>query len=134
MRHYPANSPEAAARIVAMVLISDGHVCRSELAQLEEMDLPGELGLAPAAMPVIVQTLCEDLLMAAPLSGSLAGSVDADLLAALMAEITDLDLQRKVVQLALAAAAADAHLSDGEAAMLEAVRRQWPEAMPLAIA
>ena len=30
MRSYPRNSPEAAARIVALVLISDGHVCSSE--------------------------------------------------------------------------------------------------------
>ncbi|URI08521.1 TerB family tellurite resistance protein [Aquincola tertiaricarbonis] len=134
MRHYPANSPEAAARIVALVLISDGHVCRSELALLEEMDLPGELGLRADAMPAIVQTLCEDLLTAAPHGAGLGSSVDADLLGALMRDITDLSLQRKVVQLALAAAAADAHLSDGEEAMLEAVRRHWPQAMPLAIA
>jgi hypothetical protein len=30
MRSYSRNSPEAAARIVALVLIADGHVCRSE--------------------------------------------------------------------------------------------------------
>ncbi|WP_348753653.1 TerB family tellurite resistance protein [uncultured Aquincola sp.] len=134
MRHYPANSPEAAARIVALVLISDGHVCRSELALLEEKDLPGELGLPADAMPAIVQALCEDLLMAAPHGAGLAGSVDAELLGALMRDVTDLPLQRKVVQLALAAAAADAHLSDGEQTMLEAVRRHWPQAMPLAFA
>jgi len=30
MRTYPRNSPQAAARILALVLISDGHVSRSE--------------------------------------------------------------------------------------------------------
>ena len=35
MRTYPRNSPEAAARIVALVLISDGHVCRSEIETLQ---------------------------------------------------------------------------------------------------
>ncbi len=30
LKNYPLNSPEAAGRIVALVLMSDGHVCRSE--------------------------------------------------------------------------------------------------------
>lgn len=131
MRSYPRNSPEAAARILALVMISDGHVCRSELATLQALDLHGELGLPPDALPAVVQTLCEDLLMA---TGGLAEGVDSGLLQALMSEIDDPDLQRKVLQLCLAAAAADAHLSDGEAVMLDAVRRHWPQAVPVAVA
>ncbi|MDH4418178.1 MAG: TerB family tellurite resistance protein, partial [Acidovorax sp.] len=34
MRSYPRNSPEAVARIIALLLISDGHVSRSELDAL----------------------------------------------------------------------------------------------------
>jgi uncharacterized protein (UPF0548 family) len=63
MRSYPRNTPEAAARIVALVLIADGHVCRSEFEVFEILDGPRELGLAPGSLPRIVQTLCEDLLM-----------------------------------------------------------------------
>jgi hypothetical protein len=37
MRSYPRNSPEAAARIVALVLICDGHVCRSEVETLHRL-------------------------------------------------------------------------------------------------
>ena len=47
MRSYPRNSPEAAARIVALVLISDGHVCRSEIETLHRLQIERELGLAP---------------------------------------------------------------------------------------
>lgn len=42
-----SNSPEAAARILALVMISDGHVCRSELAALQSLGLPAQLGLYP---------------------------------------------------------------------------------------
>ena len=63
MRTYPRNSPEAAARIVALVLISDGHVCRSEVEALNQLDGARDLGLEPDNMPGIVQTLREDLLM-----------------------------------------------------------------------
>lgn len=34
MHSYPKNSPEAAARVIALLLISDGHVSRSEMDAL----------------------------------------------------------------------------------------------------
>ena len=51
MRSYPRNSPEAAARIVALVLVADGHVCRSEFDALNQLDATGQLGLDPDAFP-----------------------------------------------------------------------------------
>jgi|SRR5882762_2694647 len=69
MRSYPRNSQEAAARIVALVLISDGHVSQSEFDTLERPDASRELGLEPGALPCILQTLCEGLLLGAYVSG-----------------------------------------------------------------
>jgi hypothetical protein len=69
MRTYPCNSPEAAARIVALVLIADGHVCRSEFDAMNQLDAHAELGLPPDTLPRVVHTLCEDLLMWAYASG-----------------------------------------------------------------
>jgi hypothetical protein len=125
MRSYPRNSPEAAARIVALVLIADGHVCRSEFDALNQLDGPRELGLDPDGLPRIVQTLCEDLLMGDTGSGSMLGGVDDDALASLMAEVDEPVLQRKVLRLAVAAAQGDRHLADGETLVLEAARRHW---------
>lgn len=125
MRTYPRNSPEAAARIVALVLIADGHVCRSEFDVFEQLDGPRELGLQADSLPRVVQTLCEDLLMGDPGSGSMLGAVDDAALASLMAEVDEPVLQRKVMRLATAAARADRHLADGEALVLEAARRYW---------
>jgi hypothetical protein len=76
MRTYPRNSPEAAARLVALVLISDGHVCRSEVEALQQLRIEPELGLAPGAFAQVLHTLCEDLLTGAYGSGSLMCSVD----------------------------------------------------------
>ncbi len=125
MRAYPRNSPEAAARIVALVLIADGHVCRSEIDALSQLDAPRELGLDPDGLRRIVQTLCEDLLMGDAGSGSMMASVDDSALASLMAEVDEPALQRKVLRLAVAAARADEHLADGETLVLEAARRHW---------
>ncbi|MFN7725841.1 MAG: TerB family tellurite resistance protein [Rubrivivax sp.] len=126
MRSYPRNSPEAAARIVALVLISDGHVCRSEFDILRQLGAEQALGLEPQLLPHIVHTLCEELLAYGYETGSLMANVDDQTLASLMAEVTDPTLQRKVLQLCLAAAAADGHLADGETVVVEAARRHWP--------
>lgn len=125
MRSYPRNSPEAAARIVALVLIADGNVCRSEFDTLNQLDAPRELGLEPDGMPRIVQSLCEDLLMGAHSGGCMMAGVDASALESLMAEVDEPALQRKVLRLAVAAALANQHLADGEALVLAAARRQW---------
>jgi hypothetical protein len=126
VRSYPHNSPEAAARIVALVLISDGHVCSSEFDILKQLGAEHELGLEPQLLPHIVHTLCEELMASGYASGSLIDNVDDSTLAALMAEISDPVLQRTVLRLALAAARADGHLADGETMVLDAVRRHWP--------
>ena len=125
MRSYPHNSPEAAARIVALVLISDGHVCSSEFDILKELGAERELGLEPHLLPHIVHTLCEELLQGGYEMGSLMGNVDDSALASLMAEISDPALQSKVLRLSLAAARADGHLADGETLVVEAARRHW---------
>ena len=125
MRSYPHNSPEAGARIVALVLISDGHVCSSEFDILKRLGAERELGLEPHLLPHIVHTLCEDLMMGGYATGSLLGNVDDSTLASLMAEISDPALRRTVLRLSLAAARADGHLADGEAMVVEAARHHW---------
>lgn len=125
MRSYPVNSPEAAGRLVALVLLADGHVCRSELEILERLDAAAALGLPPNALPKLVHTLCEDLLTGADASGSLMASVDEKTLACLMAEVDDPALQREVVRLAQAAVAADRHIAEGEAWVLDAAIHYW---------
>lgn len=125
MRSYPRNSPEAAARIVALVLISDGHVCSSEFDILKQLGAEHELGLEPHLLPQIVQTLCEELLMGGYATGSLLANVDDSTLASLMAEVSDPALQGTVLRLSLAAALADGHLADGETVVLQAARHHW---------
>jgi hypothetical protein len=125
VRSYPRNSPEAAARIVALVLISDGHVCSSEFDILKQLGAERELGLEPHLLPHIAHTLCEELLLGGYAIGSLMDNVDDSTLASLMAEISDPVLQRTVLRLSLAAARADGHLADGETVVVEAARHHW---------
>jgi tellurite resistance protein len=125
MRRYPRNSPEAAARILALVLIADGQMCSSEIAVLKAMGAEHALGLEPHLLPHIVYTLSEELLAGGVKDGAFVGHIDDSALALLMAEISDPALQRTVLRLALAAARADGRLADGEALVVQAARQHW---------
>ena len=83
-----------------------------------------ELGLGPDAFRAVLQTLCEDLLTGAS-SASMLSGVDAEGLRSIMAEVDDEDLQRKILKLSMAVAAADAHLAEGESMVLEAALQLW---------
>ena len=125
MRSYPRNSPEAAARIVALALIADGHVCRSELEALQAKGVEAALGLAPGGFAKVTQTLCEDLLCASVSFGPLTSSLDDEVLEALVRDVDDHDLQRKVLAAIAVAAEADEHLADGERHLLATMVRMW---------
>jgi hypothetical protein len=125
MRSYPRNSPEAAARILALVLISDGHVGRSEFEALKQTNGVQHLGLDPQKMPGIVQTFCEDLLMEGFDGRSILSHVDDALMASLLAEVDEPKLRKRVLDLAESVAHADEHLSEGEIAMIAAIRGIW---------
>lgn len=125
MRSYPRNSPEAAARIVAIVLISDGHVCRTEIDALQRLHVEAELGLPSGAFGQVLHAMCEDLLCGAYGAGSMPCALDGPTLAGLLAEVDDPGLQARVLRLADAAAEADRHLADAEAWVVAAARAQW---------
>ena len=125
MRTYPRNSPEAAARILALVLVADGHVCRSEFDVLDQVGAAASLGLPAQALPQVVHALCEDLLMHADASGALMSGVDEAVVAALLGEVDDPALQGRVLDLAMAVASADRHVADGETWVIEAAMQRW---------
>ena len=45
MRSYPVNSPQAAARIVALTLVADGDIGDAEILWLDRLAVYEQLGL-----------------------------------------------------------------------------------------
>lgn len=125
MRNYPRNSPLAAGRVLALMLIADGNVCASEIRVLKQLDAEGRLGLPPGGLDVVLRDLCEDLMMGGQCTGSLLASLDAQALRSLMDEVSNERLREEVMSLAQAAASADQHLADAEAFVLSAACRYW---------
>ena len=125
MRSYPVNSPEAAARIVALTMLADGHLSQTELDVLHRRGGCETLGLEPDRLHDVLLALCEDLLQGANLAWSDACKVDPHALTRLMAEIDDPALRQRVLALCVQVAEADDHVSDGESVLLTHAVEQW---------
>ena len=125
MRSYPTNSPQAAARIVALTMLADGHLAKSELDVIERQGAHEQLGLDLETMQSVLHGFCEDLLHSAHLTWSDACRIDPRTLAQLMAEVDDPALRMKVLQLCLKVVQADDHVAEGETIVLGAAVEHW---------
>ena len=125
MRTYPHDSPQAAARIVSLAMLADGHLGQNELDTITRLPPQARLGLEPAAWRQVMHAFCEDLLATEPMAWADACRVDPRTLRHLLAEVEDPVLRQRVLQLCLAVAEADGWVSDGESAVLTAAVEQW---------
>jgi uncharacterized tellurite resistance protein B-like protein len=125
MRTYPLNSPQAAARLLAMALVADGNYSLTEIRALDRIQASRRLGLTPRALKQVLDSFCEDLLTAA--GGRWTGSADMDDTARqqLLDEVRDPALRAQVVDLCQAIVQADGHEAAGEAALLDTLARAW---------
>jgi hypothetical protein len=125
MRSYPRNSPQAAARIVAMTMLADGNLCKAELDALQRHRADHRLGLGPAELRAIVQEMCEDLLRHSQLAWTSTSAIEPHTLREIMAEVDDPVLRAVVLQLCVAVVAADEHLAAGESTMMDRFAEHW---------
>ena len=125
MRTYPANSPRAAARIVALTVVADGDIGDAEIEFLDRLAVHEQLGLARHELHALLDTFCEDLLSSEQLMWADACPVDERTLAHLMGEIQDPALRLKLLRLCVELAEVDAHVDDGESSVLVAAVEHW---------
>ncbi|MGQ3082369.1 MAG: TerB family tellurite resistance protein [Hydrogenophaga sp.] len=125
MRNYRTNSPEAAARLLAMALVADGNYSLTEIRALDRIQASGRLGLAPDALKEVLDHFCEDLLTAAHGEWTGSARMDETTRQQLLDEVQDPALRALVVDLCQAIVQADGHEADGEAALLDALTRAW---------
>jgi uncharacterized tellurite resistance protein B-like protein len=125
MRSYPANSPQAAARIVALTVVADGDIGELEIECLDRLGVPQQLGLARHELHALLDTFCEDLLSSDQLKWADACPVDERTLADLMGEIQDPALRLKLLRMCVELAEVDAHVAEGESIVLVAAVEHW---------
>lgn len=125
MRSYPRNSPEAAARLVVLALLADGHVCEHEMALLNRLSVASELGIPPARLHTVLREFCEDLQHTERLSWASACCLSEDTLCSLLAEIDDVALRLQLLCLCAEVIEADGLVTEGESLVLSMAVDQW---------
>lgn len=125
MRPYPLNSPEAAARLLAMVLVADGRYSMAEIRALDRHNAPAQLGLSTDAMQRVIDDFCADLLADAGGQWTSSTRMADTTRQRMIAEVQDPGLQERVWHLCEAIAQADGHLADGEVDMLDTLAFSW---------
>lgn len=125
MRAYPTDSPQAAARIVALAMLADGHVCHREMQTLQALHAAERLQLTPEQLQAVLQGLAQDLLASAyPQWGSTC-QLDGRALGALLSEVSDPALRATTLALCQQLAQADAHWAPAEAHLMARLAQHW---------
>jgi uncharacterized tellurite resistance protein B-like protein len=125
MRTYPQNSPQAAARVVALALLADGQLQRAELDMLDRLGAHAQLGLARAELQEVIHTFFEDLRETVRLSWADGCLLSPRTIRQLMDEVDEPGLRLKVLRLCAALVEADGHVAEGESMVLMAAVEQW---------
>jgi hypothetical protein len=127
MRSYPTNSTRAAARIVALAMLADGHLDRGELAVLDRAIAASELGIEQREWDEVVAALCSDLSVSGELCWQSACRAGIQSIGALLAEIDEAELCLKVLRVCAGLLEASSHVTDAETTVIEALIARWRE-------
>ncbi len=122
MRTYPINSSHAAGRILALTLISDGNLAPEELETLGRSRILDYVSLDELQFRQVLEDLCNDLVAT---SRHGIAQLEPSLIDALLDEIADAELRRKLLQVMWKIADADDWLSQGEAVLLSRATVAW---------
>ena len=126
MRRYPPDSPEAAARVVALTLLADGAVSRGELSSLVRFDIYRRLGLDHLQMQSVLEELARDLYeFGVPAWEHGGGGLHPLVVECVLEGVTDPRLRAEIYGICREVAACDSPLSNGEEALLQLASARW---------
>ncbi|AUH51145.1 hypothetical protein CXB49_10140 [Chromobacterium sp. ATCC 53434] len=124
MRHYPPNSPEAMARLLAMFMITDGNMDPRELELLEKLHVYHLINLPRKQFSQVFRDLCNDISDEAGDDGSIR-LLDRERIDNLLAEVTDRRKRILTCVLAMDISKSDGTISDSEMALLSHMMKSW---------
>jgi uncharacterized tellurite resistance protein B-like protein len=123
MRSYPVDSPEAAGRLLALTIVSDGNLAPSEVAAMHQSRILEHVALDEHQFQQLLQDLCHDMLATSACNGVV--NIKPELIDRLLGEIARPDLRRKMFEAMWKIADADGWLADAEAVLLSRASTLW---------
>lgn len=124
VRSYARNSPQALARAVFMMMITDGELGELELAALERLQVFRLIGMDRNGFAAVARDYCSDLLERAAADGRIR-LVDVERIDEVLDAIDDPAKRRLVCALILNIAAAQSRLHAVELELLRYVFARW---------
>jgi len=125
MRHYPSDSPEAMARIVALALLADGAIDLSELESMKHHEVTKDLGLDDHQFDKVIHNFCDDMMTFAHRAPSGQFELDQQSIDALLGEIRDPELQNRLLSAMLNIVNAEGKLLASEVAVISRAMTCW---------
>ena len=123
MRTYPRNSPEAMARIIALILLADGELDDGEVEMLDDLGVYDRLGVSRKTFIRVVQEYFEDLLHDD--TGDRIRLLDAKRLDVVLDGVDDDKKRVDLAAMMLSLISADGNMNDAELATLRHVLVHW---------
>ncbi|HEY9101129.1 hypothetical protein [Chitinimonas sp.] len=124
MKRYAANSPEAMARILVVLMMSDGNMDPREIDSLESLHVYEALDISRQGFIEVLHDYCNDLSDEADDTGCIK-LVDRQRIDDLLDSVTEPKKQLLVATLALDMAKADRTISDPELAIYTHMLERW---------
>jgi uncharacterized tellurite resistance protein B-like protein len=125
MRRYPTNSPQAAARIVALTVLADGDISSAEFELLALPEVHAQLGLDRDALATVLHDAYDDLEPSARLNLPNTCPVDEFTLRDIVGEIDDPELQQRLLRLCVDIAHSDGTVDIAESIIISSAMEQW---------
>lgn len=125
MRTYPNDSPEAKARIIALALLADGSLDKSELECLENHDVVSRQGISASTFESVLCEFCQDIEQSGLRRTDGQLDLDNPAIAAVLGEIQDPNIRKSLLRAIFDIAQADRDLSLGEIQLTSMAMRYW---------
>jgi Tellurite resistance protein TerB len=124
MKHYPKNSPEAVARVVAMMMIADSRLDDRELGIMDELRIYDIIGISRNRFSQVMQDYCSDLVSTGDANGHIR-LVDENRINEIVDLLDDHDTRVRTCSMMLNIAKADGKLHATEVAVFRHILDRW---------
>jgi uncharacterized tellurite resistance protein B-like protein len=124
MKTYVQNSPEAMARVVAMMIVTDAHIDDREIALLDRLDAYTMLGLTRSEFMAVSRDYCSELVAEAEEFGTSA-LLDPDRADYVISCVDVASRRLTVAKLLLGVIAADSQQRESELVLFDHILDRW---------
>jgi uncharacterized tellurite resistance protein B-like protein len=124
MKKYSPNSPEAMARLLVSMMMSDGNMDPREIDSLEKLHIYEALDISRTQFIGVLHTYCNNLSDEADDDGRIK-LIDRDRIDHMLDDVDDPQKQLLVATLALDIAKSDKSISDTEIAVFAHMLDRW---------